>query len=58
MGENKNSLGIGFVVFVIFFTLMLGEFYLANNLTKYTILISFCVGLFTGYIVVAVLMER
>jgi hypothetical protein len=58
MWENKISLGIGFVVFVIFFILTFAEFYLINNLTTYTILISFCIGLFTGCLVVAALTEQ
>jgi hypothetical protein len=60
MGKNRNyfAIVIGFVAFLIFFMLMLGEYYLLNNLTIDTILISFFVGLFTVYILLTALMEQ
>lgn len=55
MGEIKKSIVIGFTVFIVYAILLLGGFYLINNLTTYTILISFSLGLFIGYLVVFML---
>jgi hypothetical protein len=59
MGKKENSFvtGIRFIVFVVSLMLMLGAFYIVNNLTTGTIILSFCMGLFTGYIVAAAFMN-
>lgn len=55
MGEDKNSFatGIGILVFVVFFVIMLGAFYSVDNLTTGTIFGTIFTGLFMGYLVAA-----
>ena len=53
MGENKYSSAFGIIVFVVFLVILLGAFYMANNLTAFTILGTIFTALFIGYLVAA-----
>ena len=57
MGENKNSSAFGILVFIVFLVILLGAFYMANNLTAFTILGTIFTSLFVGYLVAAAVMN-
>ncbi len=60
MGKIKDSsaIGVGVIVFAIFFAIMLGEYYLVNNLTTVTIILSLFLGLFAGWLAGAVFIDN
>ena len=57
--DQKLSVGgIGVIVFSIFFVIMLEEYYLVNNLTTVTIILSFFLGLFAGWLAAVEFMDH